>query len=105
MPGQDPNFPKWEGCSNRCNKDTGHFLEAIGSLGLVIAGWIPPWPSTYPVWTIKDLFSIFDLARRRLQDIFGFLHILAGSTNAQKASLADIPTLDHMFGLYGSHAI
>src|SRR5271163_704456 len=34
--------------------------------------WITPWPSTYPVWTIKDLFRMFELARKRLQDIFGF---------------------------------
>ena len=46
--------------------------------------WITPWPSTYPVWTIKDLFRMFELARKRLQDIFGFPCIFSQDQQTHK---------------------
>ena len=55
-----------------------------GGNWIFYCSWITPWPSTYPEWTIKDLFRMFELARKRLQDIFRFPCIFSQDQQTHK---------------------
>src|ERR1700733_4911514 len=72
-------------CSNRCHKEIREtFWRQFDLWRSLLQLDTPPWRSTYPVWTIKDLFRMFELARKRLQDIFGFSCIFSQDQQTHK---------------------